>query len=110
MRLPATLDAWGTDAFAATLKRELAECAHQLPLQQALSGASAVADEPIAVLLLNAEADAEELRVKVGIFFAGVLAGCSCADDPTPVEAQQEYGEWLLTIRRTNAAAVAALL
>ena len=70
----------------------------------------AVADEPITVLLLTAEADAEQLRVKVGIFFAGVLAGCSCADDPTPVEAQEEYGEWLLTIRRPNAEAVAAQL
>jgi hypothetical protein len=41
----------------------------------------------------------------VGIFYAGIITGCNCADDPTPVEAQKKYCEIHLTIDRTNAAA-----
>jgi len=102
MRLPDSVRAWDTTDFPATLKRELAGHADELPLQQALSGTSAVADEAITVVLLSAQADAARIHAKVGIFFGGILAGCSCADDPTPVEAQTEYCELLLMIDRTT--------
>lgn len=105
MRLPESLQAWGTTHFAATLKRELAAHADELPLQQALSGTSTVADEAITVVLLGTDADEMVIRAKIGIFFAGILAGCSCADDPTPIEPQNEYGEWLITIDRQSGAA-----
>jgi hypothetical protein len=100
MRLPASLDAWGEPHFAATLKRELAKHAHELPLQQALAHSSAVADEPVTVVLLDAQADDALVRVKVGIFFSGIVAGCSCSDDTTPVEPQTEYCELSLSIGR----------
>jgi hypothetical protein len=32
------------------------------------------------------------------VFFSGILSGCSCADDPTPVEAQAEYCELAIAI------------
>lgn len=102
MRLPASLRAWGTAEFPATLKCELAGHADELPLQQALAGTSAVADEAVTVVLLAAQADETTIHVKTGIFFAGILAGCSCADDPTPVEAQTEYCELQLTIDRAT--------
>lgn len=105
MRLPESIRAWGTTDFAATLKRELAVHADELPLQQALSGTSSVVEEAITVVLLGADADETVIRVKVGIFFAGILAGCSCADDPTPIEPQNEYGKWLITIDRQSGAA-----
>lgn len=103
IHLPDSLHAWGTADFPAVLKRELAEHADALPLQQALSGASAVADEPVTVVLLDAQADETSIHAKVGIFFAGILAGCSCADDPTPVEPQPEYCELVLEIDRVTA-------
>jgi len=102
MHLPDSARAWDTADFPAVLKRELAEHKDELPLQQALNGTSAVADEAITVVLLAAQADAATIHVKVGIFFAGILAGCSCADDPTPFEPQTEYCELQLTIDRTT--------
>ncbi|MEW6292694.1 MAG: hypothetical protein AB1544_05240 [Pseudomonadota bacterium] len=102
MHLPDSARAWGTADFPAVLKRELAEHADELPLQQALSGTSAVADEPVTVVLLDAQADETSIHAKVGIFFAGILAGCSCADDPTPVEPQTEYCELRIAIERAT--------
>lgn len=109
MRLPASARAWGTDDFPAVFKRELAEHTDELPLQQALTGTSAVANEAITVVLLDARADATRIHAKVGIFFGGILAGCSCADDPTPVETQTEYCEVLLNIDRAQAETVILL-
>jgi hypothetical protein len=109
MRLRESVRAWGTTDFAAVLKRELAEHADQLPLQQALTGTSAVADEPVTVVLLDARADETSIHAKVGIFFAGILGGCSCADDPTPVESQTEYCELQLEIARATAGTVIRL-
>jgi hypothetical protein len=103
MRLPESVRDWGTPNFPATLKRELAEQAEELPLQQALTGTSAVANEAITVVLHDVRADKAQIYAKVGIFFGGILAGCSCADDPTPVEAQTEYCELLLEIDRASA-------
>ncbi len=110
MQLPAAARAWGSADFPATLKRELAAHAADLPLQQALTGTSAVSDEAITVVLLDAHADAAQIRAKVGIFFGGILAGCSCADDPTPVEPQTEYCELLLTFDRPSGKAAVELI
>ncbi len=109
MQLPASVRAWGTAEFPATFKRELAEHADELPLQEALTGTSAVADEPVTVVLLAAHADETRIHAKVGIFFAGILAGCSCAYDPTPVEPQTEYCELRLEIDRNSAETVVRL-
>jgi hypothetical protein len=102
--LPDSLAAWDAPDFPATLKRELEMQAGQLPLQQALAGSSAVAGERIEVMVIASEADADHIHTKVGVFFSGIVAGCSCADDPTPVEAQNEYCELLVDIDRRNAA------
>lgn len=110
MHLLASLRAWDTPEFAATLKRELAEHANELPLQQALTGTSAVSDEAIAVVLLDVQANVEKIEAKVGIFFGGILAGCSCADDPTPIEPQTEYCELRLAIDRRTAETVVRLI
>jgi hypothetical protein len=107
MHLPDSASAWGMADYPAVLKRELAEHMDELPLQQALTGTSAVADESITVVLLDARANETRIHAKVGIFFGGILAGCSCADDPTPVEPQNEYCELQLTLdRSTGQAAV----
>lgn len=99
-----SLAAWGTPAFAATLKRELQRAgAGALPLQQALAQSSAVAGDAIEVMVIGTSDDAQGIRARIGVFFSGIVAGCSCADDPTPVEAQNEYCELLLTIDRRTA-------
>lgn len=86
--------AWNTPDFDTVFKREIEQLdAGLLPLQQGLSGTSSVADAPFTVLLLRATATGDCLQVKAGIVYAGILGGCSCADDPTPLEAQPEYCE-----------------
>lgn len=109
LRLPKSLAAWGAPDFPAALKRELEANAAQLPLQAGLTGSSAVFGERIEVMVIASEADAARIRARVGVFFSGIVAGCSCADDPTPVEAQNEYCELMVDIDRRTAAAEARL-
>ena len=78
-----------------------------LPLQQGLTGKSPVADEPFGVMLIGAADAGECLRVKAGILYAGMLGGCSCADDPTTLQSQPEYCElWFEIDRRSGATRV----
>ena len=90
--LPRTLAAWNTPDFAHAFKHEVeALDADLLPLQQGLSFTSSVADEPFQVMLLATDESADRIRVKAGVFYAGIVGGCSCADDPTPLESQPEH-------------------
>ncbi|MDD5365699.1 MAG: hypothetical protein PHR30_10190 [Gallionellaceae bacterium] len=105
IQLPDALKAWGTPAFRAALKQELERqepCA--LPLQEGLSTSSHALDDPFSVVLVAASEEPGRIHARVGIFYHGLIAGCSCADDPTPVEPQDEYCELLLDIDRTTAA------
>jgi hypothetical protein len=107
--LPQSLAAWPTPDFAAVLKRELeAAGPGSLPLQQCLAASSYALDTGCSVMVLGAAEEGETICARVGVFFHGVIAGCSCADDPTPVEPQQEYCELEVRIdRRSGAASVA---
>lgn len=105
IHLPVSLQAWDTPAFPAALRQELEDLGGDaLPLQQGLSLSSAVADECIEVMFISATGDARHIRARVGVFFAGIVAGCNCADDPTPVESQHEYCELQLVIDRATSA------
>lgn len=106
LSLPLSAHAWGRDDFAAVLKRELeALPPHELPLQEALAGTSHLAPEPHRVRVIHVDQVGTSVRVRVGVFYAGVVAGCSCADDPTPVESQPEYCELELVLNPANARA-----
>jgi hypothetical protein len=107
LRLPAAVQAWNTPAFAAVLKDELARQAADLPLQQAAMHSSAILEGDIEIMVIGTRQDDGCIRAHVGVFFAGIVAGCSCADDPTPVEAQPEYCELRLAIDMATADAIA---
>ncbi len=62
-----------------------------LPLQQGLTISSHVTERPVQAMILGTSEDADLIRVKAGIFYTGIIAGCSCADDPTPIAEQNEY-------------------
>ena len=101
---------WGTTRFNETLKAEIEQLkASQLPLQAGLSQSSYVSDEPFRVMVIGATETASHIRVRAGIFYSGVIAGCNCADDPTPVEAQTEYCEVMLDIDRESGETTVAL-
>lgn len=93
IRLSNAAQAWGTERFNAVLKQELELLpASAFPLQEALSMSSYVVEQdPIGAMIIEANEHDGKLRAKVGIFFSGILGGCACADDPTPVNENAEY-------------------
>jgi hypothetical protein len=106
-----TLSAWGTGDFSEALKKEIEQLdAQQLPLQQGLSSGSYALGDKIEAMVIGASEQDGFIRARVGIFYSGILAGCSCADDPTPVEPQPEYCEVQVEIDRNTAEATIVLL
>jgi hypothetical protein len=111
IHLPARLAAWGSAKFEASLRAEIEALAPRgLPLQQALSHTSYASDAPVQVRVLGAEEQGDAIHARIGVFFAGIIAGCSCADDPTPAEEQIEYCELLLEIDKHSGQARGTLL
>jgi len=111
IRLTKALQAWGTPEFAPVLKREIEalDSAH-LPLQQGLSVSSVVVDtEPTAMILCVSDEE-RVIRANVGILYAGMVAGCSCADDPTPLSENPEYCVVQIAIDKHTAATTITLL
>jgi hypothetical protein len=111
LRLSRALNAWGSADFEAVLKRELEQLdADQLPLQRGLSLSSHVAATPFRVMVVRVSEEADALRARIGVFYAGIIGGCSCADDPTPVDEHSEYCEVQLAIDKQTADVTVTLL
>lgn len=111
LQLPQVAQAIGTSAFNGVLKTAIEDLPRDaLPLQQGLRATSYVVDKKISAMVL-AVADGEHtVCTKVGIFYAGIVAGCSCADDPTPINEENEYCELQLEIDKTTGATSVTLL
>lgn len=98
------LATWPGADFGATLRAEiLALDPDCLPLQEALELSSHVAPGPLGVTMLSVSHDEDFIKAKVGISYSGIIAGCSCADDPTPLSEIAEYCEVLFHIDRRTA-------
>ena len=111
LRLPETLNAWGSSNFRDVFKQEVEKLGGQdLPLQQGLAASSHVSDRPIQVMILSIAEEPECIRVRAGIFYTGVIAGCNCADDPSPLDEQNEYCVVQVDIDRTTAESTVRLL
>lgn len=111
MRLDKALSAWGMPDFEAALKREIEQVDPRLlPLQQGLSAGSHALAEPVRATLLHVADMEAALRVKVGVFFSSVIAGCSCADDPTPADRLTEYCVVQLDIDKSSGDATVTLV
>jgi hypothetical protein len=111
IRLDKALAAWGTPDFKDILRQEIAQLdAGDLPLQQGLSTGNYVSDEPITVMIHSIAETENAIRVRAGIFYRGVIGGCSCTDDPTPSSDINEYCEVQLDIDRASAIAAVALV
>ena len=110
MQLTQSSKAWGSPEFEAVFKRELAAVPIDvLPLQQGMRQGGYVLDEPLTITLLSMNAEAGVIRVNAGIFFSSIIPGCSCADDPTPIESINEYCEVQVVIDRQTGTACAVL-
>ncbi len=111
LHLSRSRNAWGSPEFADTLKQEVAQLdARHLPLQEGLSQSSHVTDRPVQAMILSMDEDGGLIRVKIGVFYTGVIAGCSCTDDPTPISELNEYCVLQLGIDKSTAATTVTLL
>jgi hypothetical protein len=109
--LPGALQAYGTEAFNAVLKAEIEQLDRQLlPLQQGLTQSSHAVGDRLSALVLGAIEEPGWLHVRVGLFYHGIIAGCSCADDPTPLDEINEYCEVRFDIDTSSALARVSLL
>lgn len=86
------LEARGSDDFKAIVQHEIEQLDPSLlPLQQGLSKGSYVVEEPFKAIIINVAENNNIIVVKAGIFYQSIIAGCNCADDPTPVDTEEEY-------------------
>ncbi|MGA7979279.1 MAG: glucosamine--fructose-6-phosphate aminotransferase [Chromatiaceae bacterium] len=100
-RFPHSLRDWNTDSFCQTLRREIADLPDStLPLDRGISQGGRVDESEMAVTILATRDDEGAVYAKLGVFFAEVVGGCSCGDDPSPENA---YCEMQLRIDKTTA-------
>lgn len=111
VQLKQSLRAWGTPDFTAVLQQEITQLSvEQLPLQQGLRSGNYVVEAPISVMINSVAEMGNIIRVRAGIFYQGILSGCSCTDDPTPTSESNEYCEVQFDIDKTNAQTKLALI
>ncbi|MDJ0832746.1 MAG: hypothetical protein QNJ69_04430 [Gammaproteobacteria bacterium] len=104
IKLSKSLAAWNTTVFADTFKREVGQLSlDQLPLQQALTSGSVASKENLQISINRSVQQADKLIVDAGIFYSGIIAGCNCADYPTPTDLHNEYCELRFAIDLASA-------
>jgi len=92
MKLSRSLAAWNTPDFSAVLKAELESVdGSLLPLQQGLARSSHALTEHFSAIVLSAFENGGALRARVGLSYSGIIPGCACTDDPTPMSELPEY-------------------
>ena len=109
--LPLSLEAWGHEYFDEVFIQEIKTIdAEQLPLQQGLQHSAYASADKLSAIILQREANETEILLKTALFYTGVIAGCSCADDPTPLDEVNEYCEALFSIDKKTALCTVLLL
>ena len=108
MQLTNVLKHWGTDLFDRTLKAELENLTTgALPLQQATSQGGIVDDSNISALILSSKEHDNEIRIRTGVFFTEIIAGCNCNDPPIETSG---YCLLEVVIDKTNAETQVAII
>jgi len=69
-----------------------------------------VSDAPFTVSVNTVSEVDNFIRVTAGIFYQGIIGGCSCTDDPTPVSDINEYCEVQLDIDNASAITTVTLV
>jgi len=111
LQLPNSLNAFNDPTFEKSLKKEIEQFdAKLLPLQQGLSTGGYALYDSFKVMIIGVVDGSECFQVKAGIFYHGVVAGCSCADDPSPTDVTTEYCEVVFEVDRDSGVATVALV
>lgn len=97
LMLPKTARA-SRDDLESTFKAEIASVpADELPLERGMRRGSVATDnasgEAVSAMVIATEMDEHVLRLRAGLFFTSVIAGCACTDDPSPMSDEPEYCE-----------------
>jgi len=93
------------------LKTEIEQLdAEQLPLQQGLSHSSYACDDSIKAVIISVSEEAGVIHATAGIFYTGIIPGCSCAADPSTDDEYTEYCEVRFDINRQTAETAVRLL
>ena len=111
IQLTKTLNAWGAPTFKDVMKGEVEHLdAQLLPLQAGLSQGSYVSDRQFTAMILGVSNEAGIIVARAGFFYTSIIAGCNCADDPSPIDEQTEYCEMQFEINKETAGATVKLL
>ena len=111
IKLTQALAAWNSLEFKQQFKAEVEQLpADQLPLQKGLSLSSYVSAEPFKVMVISVTDDESTIHVKAGFFYSGIIAGCSCSDDPSPTDVQPEYCDVRFDIDKATAETTYSLI
>ena len=104
IKLTTSLENIDSPDFKKVLKEDIQNIEPTLlPLQQGLSFSSYVGKGSFNAVILKITDNTNNLRIKAGIFYTGIIAGCSCSDDPTPTDEQNEYCEIQFDINKETA-------
>lgn len=111
LKLEKSLAAWQSDNFKQIVREEIGGLDEtSLPLQEGLSRANYVDASDLSVLILRITEHETQIQVKTGIFYQGIIAGCNCSDDPSPMPSHTEYCEILFEIDKKTAETKVLLL
>ncbi|GKT11796.1 MAG: hypothetical protein ISEC1_P0766 [Thiomicrorhabdus sp.] len=81
-------------SFAAELQKGIAKLTlAELPLQKGLQQSSVALDDDLSVMLRTIKHEGCVIKAVAAISYNGMIAGCSCADDPTPLNLITEMCE-----------------
>ncbi len=102
--LPLSLKAWDSTSFNVVFKQEVCVLDSKfLPLQQGLQNSSYAISDKLSMIILNVKHDDSRIVVKAGLLYNGIIAGCSCTDDPTPTDETNEYCDVEFCINKLTA-------
>jgi len=105
------LNTWGSEEFDNLLRADIDRMSvDQLPLQQALTSSSYALDNNIKSIVINKSENSDAIRIKAGVYYTGIIAGCNCADDPSPADEIPEYCVVRIDIDKKTAEAKIILL
>lgn len=111
LNLKNIINSWDDLDFDNQLKATLESMGvNELPLQAGLSASSIALDNKIRAIVLDKSEFDDYLNIKTGLFYTGVIAGCNCADDPSPMDEQNEYCEINVSINKITGDSKISLL
>jgi len=106
-----SLSRWNSPDFEKVLKTDIESLTgKELPLQAGLQNSSYALDSNIKSTILRYEEKHQAINIVAGIFYSGIIAGCSCTDDPSPTDEITEYCEISIKLDKQTAAADISLI